>query len=388
MAVAAEQYAPIINQNERVRTDTETWCAEMLHGSMQTSFSYRYNGYELIAEDNGELGVIFDDAIAEAQIIAERQPNLLFELRRRLIEQSEYEDMLKMASGELPNTMVVISDFPLELMGASEDVGGYNTDRQQTMLRVITKEADGNIRMTTQSLDGSNRQALEAIYGQFGYQAHPGELLGQRMYLDVPQQWQGNVVGHVTDYYDASLTEQFGGEWHAGIRQSTTTKSQRNTYEFARAQTDLIDWFAEQKLANPHGAERLRYQLAATMTERYENQHSRTKFNKTLESFGYGGSFFEPISQDQLFREIDRATTSATTQQRTFSGCGASVSSEIGSKELNESGFGNKATAETKYSFNKKMYCVVCQAPPKGEEGKKDCGPCGICRGCDKKLSK
>ena len=45
-----------------------------------------------------------------------------------------------------------------------------------------------------------------------------------------------------------------------------------------------------------------------------------------------------------------------------------------------------KNTGETKYSFDKEMFCVVCQAPPKKEEKKKMCGPCGICKGCDAKI--
>jgi hypothetical protein len=41
--------------------------------------------------------------------------------------------------------------------------------------------------------------------------------------------------------------------------------------------------------------------------------------------------------------------------------------------------------AEKKYKFDKKMFCVVCQEPPKKGEEMKECGPCGLCRTCDKK---
>src|SRR6185312_9732947 len=118
----------------RIRTDTATWLAEALNGNMRTSFEYSTDGLELYGEDGGAVGEIFDGAVTAAQEIVKRNPGLLFELRRRIIERGEYDDMLAMARGEF-NTMVVVSDFPPELMGAQEDVGGYNASRKQTMLR-------------------------------------------------------------------------------------------------------------------------------------------------------------------------------------------------------------------------------------------------------------
>ena len=116
----------------RVRTDTTTWSAETLNGNMRTGFEFSFDGQELYGEDGGAYTEIFDDAVQEAEIIAQQNPSLLFELRRRLIERGELEDMKAMGQGELhtadgetANTMVIVSDFPPELMDSTEDVGGH-----------------------------------------------------------------------------------------------------------------------------------------------------------------------------------------------------------------------------------------------------------------------
>ena len=40
--------------------------------------------------------------------------------------------------------------------------------------------------MYSQSLDGSDRRALEALYAYLGREVQPGELLGQRIRADLP----------------------------------------------------------------------------------------------------------------------------------------------------------------------------------------------------------
>jgi hypothetical protein len=76
-------------------------------------------------------------------------------------------------------------------------------------------------------------------------------------------------------------------------------------------------------------------------------------------------------------------------------GCGGATSLFTASRtEAMSSVFGMSLRIETRYSFNRKMHCVICQKPPKKDpktkkaEHKKWCGPCGICRGCDVKLKK
>src|SRR5690606_2830443 len=154
---------------------------------------YTFDGRELYAADGGELAPIFTNAIEQAEAIARHKPNLAFELRRRQIELDEYTAMLAMARGERSNSMVVVADFPPELMDAGEDVGGYNIKRRQTMLRVIYREG-GGLKIFSQSLDYSERTALEDVYRALGFRASPGELLGQRMMFNSDIQEQRTLI--------------------------------------------------------------------------------------------------------------------------------------------------------------------------------------------------
>ncbi len=326
------------NQYERHRNDTETWLAEALNGSMRTRFEYQFDGYELYGQDGGRLDEIFDDAIEAAQIVTRQKPSLLFELRRRLIEKDEYENMLAMAKGELAdeagqtiNTMVVISDFPPELMESGDDIGGYNVSRKQTMMRVITRKPNGDINMLTQSLDGSDRTALEAIYHKLGQPPQDGEFLSQRIMRNIPEQWHDQLPENLKNTYDLTLSEKYGGEWNAGIRLSDE-QAQINTYEFACAQTDLIELFTEAKMTSPLEAEKLRYKIAATASQRLEKYQA----NENLVT-----SFIANMPQTQiwLMDEIEQASNLAAIQGKVFSGCGSSVGS---ADQLKESGYGNK----------------------------------------------
>src|SRR5206468_6266805 len=103
----------------------------------------------------------------------------------------------------------------------------------------------------------------EAIYSRFGMKPREGELLEQRIFIDLDPLQQDNLPDHLTNTYDASLSEQNGGRWHAGIPQQEG-RELVDTYQFACAQQDLINLFVEAKLRDSRGAEKLRFKLAAT----------------------------------------------------------------------------------------------------------------------------
>ncbi len=376
----------------RIRTDTETWLAETLNGNMRTSFEFSFDGEELYGEDGGALTEVFDDSIQEAEIIAQQNPGLLFELRRRLIERGELEDMKAMGRGELQtnegeraNTIVVISDFPPELMDAPADVGGYNTSRKQTMMRVITLEDSGAIKVTTQSLDQSNRQALEAVYGALGKQPEGGELLPQRVNLALTPRGQPNLINNLAGVYDASLQQQHGGAWYAGRRPA----DDRNTYDFVHNQQDLVDWFTNEKLVDPAGAEKLRFKVAATAEARYDRY---LKGYETSQQVPGAMTLDSLITVEQiavgkgLHTEMVYAERRAVSLGKTYSGCGASVSAEETddlsiSDQLSTLGYGNKSGSDRYGSLKFK-----CQNGHENERPRNKlincCKTCGVSVKC------
>lgn len=322
--------------------DTVTWLAEVLPGSMRTPFEYQFDGRELYASDGSALSKIFDDSVEQAQHLP------VYEQRRRYIEKDEYLDMLAMMRGDRLNTMVVVSDFPPELMNAAEDVGGYNVARKQTMLRVLAKTPEGTLKMYSQSLDGSNRQALEDIYAELGFVPAAGELLGQRMHVQLSEAEQKILVDRLMGVYDRSLASQFGGDWYAGERSGRRI----NTFDFACQQQDLLraylsttDWFT--------GGE-ADYNLAAAVLARFENRVVRQPvfIARQTEYTGY------PIAAHAMaLAEMNGAGVIARREGVVVSGCGMTIRREStnteGSAEdqLREAGIGNQSDklADDKY---------------------------------------
>lgn len=315
-----EQYG-----QDRQRDDLETYFAELVDGSMRTDFEMRFTGDDFISEDSRSLNETTKDGQIEARKLARDIPELSFEVRRRNHERDEFHEAVEMARGERPNTIISVSDFPVELMGAEQDVGGYNVTRRQTMLRVLALQPDGNIRMYSQSLDRSDRQALEAIYARFGVQPEQGELLGQRINVDLSSERQALLTDELTGVYDRALAEKHGGKWHAGRNPADL----RNTYDFVCQQTDLIDECI--RLDNLGWLnDRFMYGAAAEMNRRFK---AGIRYADT-ETFVPG----DPALLHQL---IERAGAEARSRGVSFSACGVTLNSDSDS-QFEQSGYGNK----------------------------------------------
>ncbi|CAN5439204.1 hypothetical protein BH10PAT3_BH10PAT3_6090 [soil metagenome] len=364
----------------RKLNDTRTLVAEMLDGNMRTPFEFTFDGQELYADDGGELGPVFDKSIRQAERLG---PNLKFEVRRTLLEKGEYDDMIGMMKGELPNTMVVVSDFPAELMNAKKDVGGYNVTRKQTMLRVITKTSEGRLLMRSQSLDGSDRKALETLYTTLGVTAEPGELLGQRMHLDLTVVNQEFLLDRLMGVYDRKLTASYGGDWYAGRRNARRI----NTYSFVCEQNDLV--FAY--LSREYGADPYSdsfYDLAAALDARLNKLGVR--------SAAVSLPVYQPGILHNPYIEMRIAGSNARKDGKGYSGCGISIGNKKSAlDQLKELGLGtmvdefdtdDEDEEETPYDFDTLMFCNEHQAPPKEDEDEVWCGPCGFCEPCDKEI--
>jgi hypothetical protein len=365
----------------RVREDTITWLAEVLDGSMRVPTEFRINGEELFARDGSNLRTIFEESIGDAEKKVAQNPKLGFELRRRKIELDEYHLMVAMTQGLLPNTMVVVSDFPPELMDKDNDVAGYNTERKPTMLRVIAAKEDG-IKMFTQSLDGTDREALEDVYRSRGFEAQEGELLGQRMHEQLSDEEQEYLVDQLMGVYDRSLSGRHGGTWRAGRRQHNDLI---NTYDFVRNQQDLVEAFVETKLKDSTAAEELRYSLAAAMERRFSN---RDQVNVVR---GVSGAIY---GQQNIWQEMYRAGNQAKAEGKTYSGCGISSKSSdestgggdnsSGPSDLEDAGYGDEDKKEN-WKW-KAGVCRVKECPTR--PGKTKVGPCHVCVGCQHMFDK
>lgn len=332
-ATVEHRQAGAYNQEVLNFNDISTWIAETLNGQMQTSFDFEFNGQDLVAEDGRCLSPIFVDALEDAKQKQKVNPAYGFEVRRRQAELDECDQILEMANGETDfNTIIVVSDHPEEVIG-EESFGGYDAKRKKTMLRVITKNPDGTITVTSQSLDKSDRDSLEAIYDFMGCLANEGELLGQRITADIDPKFQVGLIDRLTRVYDAKMSDKFGGDWLAGRSPGEI----RNTFEFAQAQTDLIDVYL-----NGSRDERSRYNLFATVSARFESHLASTMLP-------VGRDFtMTPIEEMEYYGRI------ASSMGVEFSGCGETLKREL---EQQLSGLGyNDEDKKT----SSQMRCVNC----------------------------
>ncbi len=345
LAEKKEFYPRGINHETAEFDDTTTWLAEVLDGNMRTPFEYIYDGEDLVSRRDGRpLGDIFRKAVRSAEQTVLDQPELNFELRRRRIEMDEYLEMIEMVKDpEAPNTMVVVSDFPEELKQGKSDIGGYNTTRQQTMLRVITRSLNGTISMISQSLDRSDRDGLESIYEFFGVSPMRGELLGQRISVDIDEKFHAKLTDTLTTVYDNKLMQKFGGEWYAG-RNPT---DYRNTYDFACKQTDLINEYLE--TSKDAGAKR---NLAATIEARFEEKSKYPQ--QAIVAIENKLVFISPAAEMEFYGRL------AKERGRTYSGCGVTITSS--EEEMRALGYGD---------FDKKTDSEDC------EFISKSCPECG-----------
>ena len=319
---------------QRYYDDATTWLAEALDGNMRTTFQYHFHDGELFARDGRPLSPIFSNAVEDARRKALSNPLLDFEVRRRIIEEDEYADILLMATGKGPNTMVVVSDCPPEVMNSKASIGGYDAERKQTMLRVITRSEEGLIDITSQSLDGSNREALEAIYDELDERALSGELLGQRIKKELTPEEQNNLVDRLMAAHDNKLSELLGGSWYGGRQ----TSRYKNTYDFVCQQTDLTDLVVRSQIEAQDGrfkVTEMLYKVVATMESRWlGNKH-----------FGFNGN------RNNLYHEMISAAQEAAARGKVYRGCGLEIEA---SEELTELGYGNKR------EDSEEGKCVTC----------------------------
>jgi hypothetical protein len=331
----------------RTYHDATTWLAETLNGSMRTPFEYQFDGQDLYASDGSNLRHIFEDALADVTRLQRDSPQIAFELRRRQIELEEYYDMLAMANGDISNTMVVISDFPPELMFANTDVGGYNVERKQTMLRVLTWR-NGRMTMYSQSLDGSDRTALESIYGLFGKVPKSGELLGQRIHIDLSAADQEHLTDRLTGIYDRTLTESYGGNWYAGRQEA-----EHDTYQFVLSQRAVIDRFVSAELIGGI-SEYDKYNIAALLSERFEYIKRQGIAYSEVEL-----AFTGIMQAQDLDWQLRIAGDAARADGKTFSGCGISADGLTAAEQLSESGYGGNQSEDADCEYISKS-CPSC----------------------------
>lgn len=320
-----------------VYEDECTWLGETLNGSMRTSFTYKNVNGELVASDGRAIGKIFSDGLQYSYILAEKDPRFAGEVTRCHHEWEEFQLMQWMANdSSAPNTMIVNSAILESLKNSTQnDVGGYKPARGMGWNRIITRNTDNSITITSQSLDGNSRAGYAAILNEFDGIDVPGEdelsnddMLSWRVRLNLTTEEQQDLSDRLMAVYDKSMGED-GKTYRAGRLQENG-----DTWQFTIAQDDLVrehlrqaaplilrykrgDGSVEKELSQ------VRFATAATLKRRYE-------LGVEWQS-----------KHTSLAAERQSAASDAAASGESFGGCGLSVSVSA-EQQLGELGFGNR----------------------------------------------
>lgn len=373
--------------------DAKTEFAELVDGQMRVSLELTYDDRDVYGPDGRSLIETGKKGLAAAREQAKKNPNLWFEVGRRSLELEEIlkqVDMVKNffeTEGDGPNTLAVTTDYPWELEGSQEDVGGYNRIRRQALRRVLTIDPNGKILLHSQTWDGSNRRALEAVDADLGFQTEAGPMLGQRHAMKLTAEEQATFLDRSTSVYDHEMAAQFGGEWYAGRR----PVDYRNTYDFVCQQRDLIEMYKTLKLSNQL-TDRVMYDMAATLNARFERD-KESKAEATRQSSMQSDNVvsiasrqlnFEPV---MLYQEMKREGMIARRAGKSFSACGSTLKAEGDGAEgqLENIGYGKESGDKKSWHGGKKYKNTKCLSC---EQVKAEVGACRICEDCVKNPKK
>lgn len=354
--------------------DETSWLAETLNGEMRSSYRFELLEGELYARekaiDGGEtlrhLKTMYLEGAECAKIRAASDPRVSFEIERERHHLEELTLMEEMAAGRAPNTAIIISPFPEELSGEQEDdIQGYKPKLRRSMVRLITFSSSGDVTVTSQSLDHTDRATIEAVFTSWDMElpshASTNDILSRRITRNMPPGWQKTALDNIKRTWDESLAQRFGGDWQAGRRQS-----QGNTWEFVLQQEDLLRDHLDQ-IADLIGLARsgdswsidaladARYKTAAAMKRRYDGNVRDS----------YGGD---------TTSEREAAGAAAQASGQTFGGCGLTVEASISTAATAESQLaqlGYRARVEFKPGD-----CRVCLKSTK-------VGECSVCMECE-----
>ena len=263
---------------------------------------------------------------------------------------------------------------------------GLKPRRKMGFLYHASCQEDGSVVLQSQTIDRSDPNALAAVDAMLDYDSAAD-------------------IDTMLRTYDGHLVKEFGGNFYAGRLEAEIDE---NVWREIVKNRPLIEYFLdgiEEIAARDIPRDQLEYEAKkhtygvwAALKDRLMNHAPRDTYNVNVSDVG---PQFNPYQQSLIEQEVQRAYQVAASRGDVLVGCGGAIPasgandnlSGLSGEDAFDSIFGKKPSGSASpesYKFDKKMYCVVCQAPPteseRKTEAKKLCGPCGICKGCDSKI--
>lgn len=376
-----EQYGGVLlDTKERVRDEELSYIAEAVNRSSRTIFDLKRNANgEMVYFSEGEWRPYLQmvrHGLAVARLEARTDNRREFLVDRAKEDVTHAKIMNELTPGERHTWFSPYPEQEEQQYGTEFiKARGFKPDRKMGLMYQAVCNEDGVITLESQTVDNSNEASFAAAAKSLHYDPEAD--------LDV-----------LTRAYDYQLMKQRGVYHFAG---RAGEEGYTNIWHQLQGSRDLIEYHLS-------GLERIaRLELPNQQLERIAKEHLfkswalfANRFEKrTLTSnpdITPTAATYVANQPQNLEADAVRLMHMFQSQGRVPNGCGGSIS--IGGEDIFNADvedvinalFGTKSAPEA-YSFNKKMYCVVCQAPPEEKAGKKMCGPCGLCRSCDNKAS-
>jgi hypothetical protein len=234
-------------ERERLKTDQITEASERLNGAMENVFEYSYANGDLNFQGQ-PLRPIFDNGIRVAEELARMRPQFMVELQRRYIERQQLDEqieLLRNVDWQDPLVLVHISPTPDAVLKDDVDLNAYDKERKKIMIRITEPTVDG-AKVTSMSLDGNDRVALQAVGDFFGVDipdtASSEDILGMHFLAEKSQFADDRPAKVLRKRYDMAMQMQYGGEWYAGRRDSNVL----NTMQKITAYPELVEKHVEE----------------------------------------------------------------------------------------------------------------------------------------------
>ena len=375
--IKAETREQVINEELSLicegidRSSRSSFVLKRLEGQLVYFNDGTWRPYQLLLED----GL----AVAKAEKEIDPRKKILVDLRN----QDKYygQKMAWLSPGESMTWYSAYPENEAKLYGDDFMISlGFKPHRRMGFLYQASCQEDGSILLQSQTVDNCEAGAFQAI--DKAKEFDPDLNLQAMMAV-----YDGYLHKKYSEYFFAGRTEQdnFNNIWD--IIKSNEKLISFHIYKLENyARTNLATDLLEQAVKEHVASVWKMFKDHIDQTIKLAQPPKLDK-NRVIS--------LQPLQMEEILMYQQQANQSLESLKKTgqlIIVCGGSLVIEGSGDTIMDSEIADIFSSifglpkEEKYSFNKHMYCVVCQSPPKPKEAKKMCGPCGLCRDCDKQF--
>jgi len=370
--------------------------AELLDAPMITRFDFAIQNGKTVNKDGEPLQAGWARGTAAKRQRAMRDSRFWLDYQRSCHEENEQISFdEEVVPSFVHNTQITFSPYPQDQEDAYghnyiDELTYYKRDRKYGLMRIIYQTAPDRAEVVSISVENSHHlAAYHAVAESLGHNAPPDlsptDWLGEQIQTFVAPEERLEFERSLIKIFDQSLSEQLGGEYHQGRPRLASVEA----YTFVLANKDILavyehemDKLAASELAGLEllkATRRVRRSYLASLYKRYQ-RHDHNLPYVVREA--------DASRHDLTYAEMQSDARAVANAGILLKGACTVLENEDALENMSENDFKQAllSNRESSYKFDTEMYCVVCQAPPKPNDKKKMCGPCGICQPCDKDL--